>query len=217
MLCWSFRQNVNQLISLSTLKLLSPVTESRATDCTIDHFVQSISKSQLSNRLLSFCVTEPCSQGFLGIIFSVSNECVDDMTKYRGTVYTVFFSYCYLLYRLPSRNLFFYCIPIALSSLNDIHVLFPCPGLSLEAQLLVQSVIKVWIPLNSWLSIILFTSCILCQLNTVRWKKQCSLLLPIFRHLMMLGQEKMSQRERDMGLVVWYKYCKYLSIFLYSR
>lgn len=90
MLCWSFRQNVNQLISLSTLKLLSPVTESRATDCTIDHFVQSISKSQLSNRLLSFCVTEPCSQGFLGIIFSVSNECVDDMTKYSGTVYTVF-------------------------------------------------------------------------------------------------------------------------------
>lgn len=47
-------------------------------------------KKSIVQSIAKLCVTEPCSQGFLGIIFSVSNECVDDMTKYRGTVYTVF-------------------------------------------------------------------------------------------------------------------------------
>lgn len=56
--------SVNLLISWSTLKLLGPVTQSRAIDCTIDNFVQSISKSQLSDRLLSFVLRNPAAKVF---------------------------------------------------------------------------------------------------------------------------------------------------------
>lgn len=123
------------------------------------------------------------------------------MNKYRGTAYTVF---QLLLFAVssPIEELVFIVSLLHCHLLMMYMYLVPCPGLSLEAQLLVQSVIKVWKPLNSWLSIILFTSCIFCQLNTVWRRKQCSLKLPILRHLMMLGQDKMRQRERDMGLVV---------------